>query len=69
MRSTGFPGAEGLTHRENVVLAQIVQGGSSKEIGRELGISPRTIEFHRTNIMSKLGAKNVADLVRIILGE
>ena len=33
-----------------------------------LGISPRTIEFHRTNIMQKLGAKNTVDLVRLVLG-
>lgn len=55
-----------LTPREKVVLAQIVHGGSSKAIALNLGISPRTIEFHRSNIMSKVGAKNVADLVRIM---
>jgi DNA-binding CsgD family transcriptional regulator len=66
--ATHFPAAEELTHREKAVLAQIVRGGSSKEIGRVLGISPRTIEFHRANIMTKIGARNVADLVRIMLG-
>jgi DNA-binding CsgD family transcriptional regulator len=55
-----------LTHREKAVLSQIVRGESSKVIGRSLGVSPRTIEFHRANIMNKIGAKNVADLVRII---
>ena len=55
-----------LTPREKVVLAQIVRGGSSRAIALSLGISPRTIEFHRSNIMSKVGAKNVADLVRIM---
>jgi DNA-binding CsgD family transcriptional regulator len=64
-----FPGAETLTHREKAVLALIVQGGSSREIGRQLGISLRTIEFHRANIMTKIKAKNVADLVRIMLGD
>jgi DNA-binding CsgD family transcriptional regulator len=49
--SSYFPGAEDLTNREKAVLAQIVQGASSKEIGRELGVSPRTIEFHRANII------------------
>lgn len=58
-----------LTPREKVVLAQIVHGGSSKAIALNLGISPRTIEFHRSNIMSKVGAKNVADLVRIMSGQ
>jgi len=35
-----------------------------EEAGRELGISPRTIEVHRAHIMEKLGAKNAADLMR-----
>jgi DNA-binding CsgD family transcriptional regulator len=34
-----------------------------------LGISPRTIEVHRARIMEKLGAKNVADLIRIVMSE
>ena len=40
-----------------VALAQIVRGASSKEAGRMLGISPRTVEFHRANVMRKLGAR------------
>jgi len=64
-----FPAAEGLTLREKAVLTQIVRGGSSKEMGRLFGVSPRTIEFHRANIMTKIGARNVADLVRIMLGD
>ena len=64
-----FPGREPLTRREQDVLAQIVAGASSKEAGRQLGISFRTIEVHRANIMEKLGAKNVADLIRIVLSE
>jgi two-component system response regulator FixJ len=58
-----------LTLRERAVLVLIVRGHSSKEAGRILDISRRTIEFHRANIMQKLGAKNTADLVRIVLGE
>ena len=50
------------------MLDQIVAGASNKEAGRHLGISPRTIEVHRARIMDKLGAKNAADLVRIVLG-
>jgi FixJ family two-component response regulator len=61
-----FPGREPLTRREQDVLARIVAGASSKEAGRELGISPRTIEVHRARIMEKLGARNTADLVRIV---
>jgi len=61
-----FPGHEPLTRREQDVLSRIVAGASSKEAGRDLGISPRTIEVHRARIMEKLGAKNAADLVRIV---
>jgi len=56
-----------LTPRERQVLQLIAQGMSNKEAGRELGISPRTIEVHRARIMEKLGAKNAADLIRIVL--
>jgi FixJ family two-component response regulator len=52
-----------------VALAQIVRGASSKEAARTLGVSPRTVEFHRANVMQKLGARNAADLVRRVLGE
>lgn len=62
-----LPGAELLTPREKEVLSLISGGQSNKEAGRELGISPRTIEVHRARIMEKLGAKNAADLVRIVL--
>jgi DNA-binding CsgD family transcriptional regulator len=66
--SRSFPGLKLLTARERIVLAQIVRGTSSKEAARALAISPRTVEFHRANIMQKLHAKNAADLVRIVLG-
>jgi len=62
-----FPGREPLTRREREVLEQFTSGASNKEAGRTLGISPRTIEDHRANIMKKLGAKNAADLVRIVM--
>ena len=64
-----FPGSERLTPREREVLKLIVAGASNKETGRKLGISPRTIEVHRAHIMAKLGAKNAADLVRIVLSQ
>jgi two-component system, LuxR family, response regulator FixJ len=56
-----------LTPREREVLQLISNGQSNKEAGRELGISPRTIEVHRARVMEKLGAKNTADLMRILL--
>jgi FixJ family two-component response regulator len=62
-----FPGREPLTRREREVLEQFTSGASNKEAGRTLGISPRTIEDHRANIMKKLGARNAADLVRIVM--
>jgi FixJ family two-component response regulator len=62
-----MPCGERLTPRERDVLAQIAGGASNKEAGRLLGISPRTIEVHRARIMEKLGARNTADLVRIVL--
>jgi len=62
-----FPGREPLTRREREVLEQFVSGASNKEAGRQLGISPRTIEDHRANIMKKLGARNATDLIRIVM--
>lgn len=60
---------EGLTAREAAVLNLIMQGATSRSAGAALGISPRTVEFHRANIMQKLSAKNVADLIRIVLSD
>jgi FixJ family two-component response regulator len=67
IESLHFPGREPLTRREREVLEQFTAGASNKEAGRSLGISPRTIEDHRANIMKKLGARNAADLVRIVM--
>lgn len=64
----GFPGQAALTPRERQVLNEIANGASNKEAGRRLGISPRTVEVHRARIMDKIGARNAADLVRIVLG-
>jgi two-component system, LuxR family, response regulator FixJ len=64
-----FPGYDLLTPRERDVLAQIASGASNKEAGRQLKISPRTVEVHRARIMEKIGARNAADLVRIVLSE
>jgi FixJ family two-component response regulator len=63
-----FPGRDLLTQREREVLAQIAGGASNKEAGRTLAISPRTVEVHRARIMEKLGARNAAELVGIVLG-
>jgi DNA-binding CsgD family transcriptional regulator len=58
-----------LTPREREVLALITSGTSNKEGGHLLGISTRTFEVHRAHIMTKLGARNAADLVRVALSE
>lgn len=63
-----FRGRDALTPREREVLRQVASGASNKEAGRALSISPRTVEVHRARIMEKVGAKNAADLVRIVLG-
>jgi FixJ family two-component response regulator len=55
--------------RVPVAPAQIIRSASSKEAGRTLGISPSTVDFHRANLLKKLGAKNTADLVHNVLGE
>ena len=57
---------KGLTLRENEVLRLIVQGRSSKEVARELGISPKTVENHRAKIRAKTGAKSIAELVTLV---
>jgi two-component system, LuxR family, response regulator FixJ len=64
-----FRGRSLLTPRELDVLAQIAGGASNRDAGRNLGISMRTVEVHRAHIMDKLGARNAADLVRVVLRE
>jgi FixJ family two-component response regulator len=66
-RAIEVRGFSQLTPREREVLQLITNGRSNKEAGRELGISPRTIEVHRARVMEKLGARNTADLMRIVL--
>ncbi|MBU6501969.1 MAG: response regulator transcription factor [Burkholderiaceae bacterium] len=57
-----------LTSREAQVLERIVAGRLNKQIADDLGISIKTVEAHRANIMEKLGAGTVADLLKIALG-
>jgi two-component system, LuxR family, response regulator FixJ len=66
-RPIGLSDLSRLTPREREVLSEIAGGASNKEIGRRLGISPRTVEVHRARIIEKLRARNAADLVRIAL--
>jgi two-component system, LuxR family, response regulator FixJ len=54
-----------LTPRERDVLRGLVDGHSNKAIAYDLGISPRTVEIHRANLMAKLAAKSLSDALRI----
>ena len=56
-----------LTSREREVLEQAARGLHAKEIAAALGISPRTVEVHKTRIMEKLDVRNVAELVRFAM--
>ncbi|OSZ67023.1 DNA-binding response regulator [Sphingomonas sp. IBVSS1] len=55
----------GLTPRERDVLNGLVEGQSNKVIAYDLGISPRTVEIHRANLMSKLGVNSLSDALKI----
>jgi FixJ family two-component response regulator len=57
-----------LTAREREVLDLALQGHSSKAIAAELGISHRTVELHRSNLLEKLGAASISELLRSKLG-
>jgi two-component system, LuxR family, response regulator FixJ len=56
-----------LTKRENEILAGLLKGLSNKVIAHDLGISTRTAEVHRANIMAKMRAGNLAELVKMAL--
>jgi FixJ family two-component response regulator len=67
--SLHLPGCEPLTRRERDVLAQLAEGITNKEAARRLGLSARTIEGHRANIMKKVGVRTGAELVHRVLSE
>jgi two-component system, NarL family, invasion response regulator UvrY len=56
-----------LTPREKQVAAKIATGLTHKVIAKELGISVHTVQFHRSNLMAKLGLRHTADLVKYVL--
>ena len=55
-----------LTEREREVLKLVVEGKSNKEIGAYLGISPKTVSVHRSNVMMKFEVQNTVELVRYV---
>ena len=56
---------QALTPREREVLDGLAKGLPNKTIAYDLGISPRTVEIHRANLMSKLGVKSLSEALRI----
>jgi DNA-binding NarL/FixJ family response regulator len=60
---------DALTERETQVLELIVQGMTNRQIGQALNLSHKTIEYHRTNLMQKLGIHSVAELVRYAISQ
>ena len=64
-----FPGSEALTRREQQVLERLAVGASNKEAALQLGLSARTVEEHRANIMKKVGVRNAVQLLRRVLSD
>jgi DNA-binding NarL/FixJ family response regulator len=68
-RATSNPKGAGLTPRESEVLKLIAEGHSTKEAATILGVSAKTIEVHRKNVIDKTGAKTVAKLTHLAIRE
>ncbi len=58
---------DGLTARQTEILRLVASGHTTKEIARELGISPKTVEFHRARLMQRIGVHDVTGLTRFAL--
>ena len=63
----GMPTFEYLTPRENEILRLVVDGETNRSAGARLGISPRTVELHRSRIIKKFHARSTTDLIRIVM--
>jgi two-component system response regulator FixJ len=59
------PTSSTLSLREREVMKLVVDGLDNRSVGERLGISPRTVEVHKSRVMAKLGARNLAELMRI----
>jgi len=58
---------ETLTERETEVMEQVVQGKANKVVAIDLNVSQRTVEIHRANVMDKMKARSLAQLVRLVM--
>lgn len=58
---------QALTQREREVLVGVADGLSNRKIGEKLAISPRTVEIHRANMLSKMGANHTSEAIRIAI--
>ena len=58
---------DSLSERQRQVMELAVAGLSNKEIGSQLNISPKTVENHRAWVMERIGARNIAELVRVAM--
>ncbi|MEX6508603.1 response regulator FixJ [Jiella sp. M17.18] len=58
---------DSLSPRERQVLDGLLEGHPNKTIAYDLGLSPRTVEVHRANVMTKMSASNLSDLLRMVL--
>ena len=58
---------DSLTPRECDILYRMAQGASNKVMSHELSLSVRTVELHRARVMEKMGARSIAELVRMVL--
>jgi RNA polymerase sigma factor (sigma-70 family) len=57
---------EKLSERERQVMELMIKGLHNRDIAKELGISPRTVEVHKARVMEKLGVKTLVDFVRLV---
>jgi two-component system, NarL family, response regulator NreC len=64
LTTKGAPETDPLSQREREILQLIVEGFTARQIAGRLGLSPKTVENHRANIMDKLGIHTIAGLVR-----
>jgi DNA-binding NarL/FixJ family response regulator len=62
-----LPAQDNLTRREHEILAHVVSGAKNREVAEILSISVKTVETHKTNILSKLGVKNTTGLIKYAL--